>query len=103
MNNVNFSSVGHILKPSVNMNQKQNITPYQAQQNFASILKDSISKVNEAQVQSDVVTEKLARGENVDLHQVMIASQKASVTMTATLEIRNKVVEAYQEMMRMQV
>jgi flagellar hook-basal body complex protein FliE len=78
-------------------------TPYEAQKNFASVLKDSIEKVNQAQNQSDVMTEKLARGENVDLHQVMIASQKASITMSATLEIRNKVIEAYQEVMRMQV
>lgn len=50
-----------------------------------------------------MLTNKLARGENVDLSQVMIASQKASITMQATLEIRNKAVEAYQEMMRMSV
>lgn len=49
------------------------------------------------------MTEKLARGENVDLHQVMIASQKANITLQATIEIRNKVIEAYQEIMRMQV
>ncbi|MEK3989567.1 flagellar hook-basal body complex protein FliE [Robertmurraya sp. FSL R5-0851] len=78
-------------------------TPYEAQKSFASVLKDSIEKVNEAQNQSDVMTEKLARGENVDLHQVMIASQKASITMSATIEVRNKVIEAYQEVMRMQV
>ena len=55
------------------------------------------------QIQSDTLTEKLALGKEVDLHEVMIASQKASVTMQLTLEIRNKAVEAYQEMMRMQV
>ncbi|WP_257985474.1 flagellar hook-basal body complex protein FliE [Bacillus sp. V5-8f] len=83
--------------------QTQSYTPYEAQQSFASVLKESIDKVNEAQAVSDNFTEKLARGENVDLHQVMIASQKASVMMQATLEVRNKVVEAYQEMMRMNV
>lgn len=45
----------------------------------------------------------MANGENVDLHQVMITAQKASITLQAALEIRNKVVEAYQETMRMQV
>lgn len=49
------------------------------------------------------MTSEMAKGESVDLHQVMIASQKASVTLQAALEIRNKAVEAYQEMMRMQV
>ena len=67
------------------------------------LLKESIEKVNEAQIESDQLTEKLARGQDVDLHQVMIASQKSSVTMQLTLEVRNKAIEAYQEMMRMQV
>ena len=50
-----------------------------------------------------ILTNKMANGENVDLHTVMIASQKASISLTATLEIRNKVVEAYQEIMRMNI
>ncbi|NRK74465.1 flagellar hook-basal body complex protein FliE, partial [Salmonella enterica subsp. enterica serovar Typhi] len=69
----------------------------------ASFLKESINSVNQAQNESDALTNKLARGENVDLSQVMIASQKASITMQATMEIRNKAVEAYQEIMRMSV
>ncbi|KPC99909.1 Flagellar hook-basal body complex protein FliE [Geobacillus sp. BCO2] len=57
--------------------------------------------MNEAQIQADALTEKLVRGENVQLHDVMIAAQKASITLQLTLEIRNKAIEAYQEMMRM--
>ena len=49
------------------------------------------------------MTEKLINGGNVDLHEVMIAAQKASVTLSATMEVRNKAVEAYQEIMRMSV
>lgn len=78
-------------------------TSYEAQQSFASALKDSINRVNEDQVQSDLLTNKMANGEDVDLHTVMIASQKASISLSATLEIRNKVVEAYQEIMRMNI
>jgi flagellar hook-basal body complex protein FliE len=78
-------------------------SPFEAQKSFSSFLKESIEKVNEAQIESDQLTEKLARGQDVDLHQVMIASQKSSVTMQLTLEVRNKAIEAYQEMMRMQV
>ena len=67
------------------------------------MLKDSINSVNDTQVQSDLLTQKMANGEDVDLHTVMIASQKANITLSATLEIRNKVVEAYQEIMRMNI
>ncbi|KYD09429.1 flagellar hook-basal body complex protein FliE [Caldibacillus debilis] len=73
------------------------------EQSFASFLKDAINKVNELQVQSDQMTEKLALGQDVELHQVMIAAEKASIALQATLEIRNKVIEAYQEIMRMQI
>ena len=55
------------------------------------------------QIQSDTMTQKLINGGDVDLHEVMIASQKASITLNATMEIRNKVIEAYQEIMRMSV
>jgi len=79
------------------------VSPNEAQKSFSSFLKDSIEEVNQAQIQSDIMTEKLALGQDVDLHEVMIASQKANITMQLTLEIRNKAVEAYQEMMRMQV
>lgn len=79
------------------------VTPYKAQKTFSSFLKDAINQVNDAQIQSDNLTKKMALGENVELHDVMIASQKASITLQATMEVRNKVVEAYQEIMRMQV
>lgn len=79
------------------------VTPYESQVEFADFLKESINQVNQAQLASDDLTNKLARGDNVDLHEVMIASQKAGVVMQTALEIRNKAVEAYQEMMRMQV
>lgn len=79
------------------------VTPYKAQKTFSNFLKDAINQVNDTQIQSDNLTKKMALGENVELHDVMIASQKASITLQATMEVRNKVVEAYQEIMRMQV
>lgn len=102
MNNIGMASVSQILKPQ-ETKQTHTYTPYEAQKSFASVLKKSIEEVNKIQNVSDNMTEKLVRGENIDLHQVMIASQKASITLQATLEIRNKVIEAYQETMRMQV
>ena len=77
--------------------------PADAQKAFSAFLKDALNKVNEQQVQADQLTEKLVKGENVDLHQVMIAAQKASISLQLALEVRNKVIEAYQEMMRMQI
>lgn len=102
MAGMTVSAANNIANLQENTNIKK-ITPFESQQSFASLLKDSINSVNDAQVQSDALTEKMANGENVDLHTVMIASQKASISLSATLEIRNKVVEAYQEIMRMNI
>lgn len=88
---------------TTNETNKLTTTPYEAQQNFATTLKDAIANVNSQQITSDTMTQKLISGENVDLHEVMIASQKASISLNATLEVRNKVIEAYQEIMRMTV
>ena len=60
-------------------------------------MKNAISEVNAAQVQSDTATERFIKGDQIDLHEVMIVAQKASITMQTALEIRNKAVEAYQE------
>lgn len=73
------------------------------QKSFANFLKDAIQQVNDQQVAADQLTDKLVKGENVDLHQVMIAAQKAGISLQLAVEVRNKAVEAYQEMMRMQV
>lgn len=78
-------------------------TPYEAQQSFGTYLKDAIQEVNDVQVKSDVMTKRLIMGEDVDLHNVMITAQKATIALNATMEIRNKVVEAYQEIIRMPV
>lgn len=86
----------------VNKIPQQN-TPIEAQKSFSNTLKEAINKVNDFQVQSDTFTTKLIQGENVELHDVMIAAQKASITLNATVEVRNKVIEAYQEIMRMTV
>ncbi|WP_246188237.1 flagellar hook-basal body complex protein FliE [Metabacillus lacus] len=70
---------------------------------FSELLKQSLNEVNKAQGASDSMTEALASGRKVELHDVMIAAEKASVMMLTTIEIRNKAVEAYQEISRMQM
>ncbi|MBY6036097.1 flagellar hook-basal body complex protein FliE [Fictibacillus nanhaiensis] len=78
-------------------------TPFEAQESFKNYLQGAIENLNETQTQSNHATQALMNGNMDDLHQVMITAEKASVTLQTTLEIRNKVVEAYQEIMRMQV
>ncbi len=91
------------LSGTIQPNENKKVTPSEVQETFSSLLKKAVNEVNHAQVQSDIMTEKLANGENVQLHDVMIASQKASIMFETALQVRNKVVEAYQSIMRMQI
>ena len=70
---------------------------------FGDLFKQALNEVNNLQNQSDELTTKLVTGEVQDISEVMIASQKANLSLQLTIQVRNKVVEAYQEVMRMQV
>lgn len=71
---------------------------------FGKLLAESIDKVNEAQQHAgNLATSFEAGNSNVDLGQVMVALQKASLSFEAMTQVRNKLVSAYQEVMNMQV
>ena len=66
-------------------------------------MKDAISTVNQLQKQSNQEIEKLITGESQDLHNTVIAMQKADLSFQMMMQVRNKIVQAYQEIIRMQV
>ncbi|WP_429771091.1 flagellar hook-basal body complex protein FliE [Aurantiacibacter flavus] len=70
---------------------------------FGDSLKDALSSVNDAQQRSSAASEAYARGETQDVAKVMLARQEAGVAFEATLQVRNKLLSAYQEIMRMGV
>lgn len=99
-----IQSIHNVSVPSSKALEKTSqITPFEAQKSFGVFLQDAMKEVNTKQIVSDEMTNKLIQGGNVELHDVMIAAQKASIALNATMEIRNKVVEAYQEIIRMPV
>jgi len=71
--------------------------------NFADVLEKFVDDVNSLQNRASQSIEKLATGEISDVHQVMIAVEEANTAMEFMLEIRNRIVDAYQEIMRMPV
>ena len=72
--------------------------------NFANMLKTSVEAVSETQMNAGKLTEAFQAGDpDVDLAKVMISLQKASVSFEAMKQVRNKLVDAYQEIMRMSV
>lgn len=70
---------------------------------FDNLLKDALDKVNQLQLDKEEYKKLLITGELDNLHDVTIAAEKANVALQLTLGIRNKVVEAYKEIMRMQI
>jgi flagellar hook-basal body complex protein FliE len=78
-------------------------TPNEVTNAFSTYLKNAIQDVNALQQESDKLNLGLATGQVQDVHQVMIASQKASLAIDMAMQLRNKAVEAYQEIMRMQI
>ena len=70
--------------------------------NFADTLKNFTRYVNGELQKADQVKQEFAVGKRADLHEVMIASEKANLSFRLLLQMRNKMLEAYQEIMRMQ-
>jgi len=68
---------------------------------FTDVLGDMLNSVNELQQNSAQLQEAMAAGDAVDLHQVMIAVEKAGVSMDLLLEIRNRLVDGYQSLVKM--
>ncbi|MEZ6195541.1 MAG: flagellar hook-basal body complex protein FliE [Planctomycetota bacterium] len=70
---------------------------------FGEVLKNLLSETDDLQHEADKAVEQLLSGEKQDVHEVMLSMAKADVSFRMMIEVRNKLVEAYQEVMRMQV
>lgn len=72
-------------------------------QSFSDILKTALSGVNNAQHEAKAAVEMALNGESADIHDTMIALQKADTSLKMMLEVRNKLLEAYQEVIKTQL
>lgn len=70
---------------------------------FGEFLQDSISQVNNLQVEANTAMEKLASGESQNLHETLLAVEKADIAFRTMNQVRSKVIDAYREIMRMQI
>ncbi|MBM7632588.1 flagellar hook-basal body complex protein FliE [Geomicrobium sediminis] len=96
-----FAPVQSIAKETIQPRVER--TAADAHESFATTLQQAIQSVNNEQQHSQEMTTRLVNGDVESLHDVMIASEKSGIALQATVEVRNKVVEAYETMMRMQV
>ncbi|MFC4768781.1 flagellar hook-basal body complex protein FliE [Effusibacillus consociatus] len=70
---------------------------------FSTVLGETLNKVADMEVGASKLTQQMAAGQGADLHTIMIAGEKASLALQMTIQVRNKVIDAYQEIMRMQM
>ena len=70
---------------------------------FSDVLKNALEEANELKQESDKLTNDYLTGRTDNLHEVMIASQKAEISIMFVTEVRNRIMDAYQEFARMQV
>ncbi|RCK71985.1 MAG: Flagellar hook-basal body complex protein FliE [Anaerolineae bacterium] len=77
--------------------------PQNALQQVSQTFQEALDALSQSQQNSDELMQKLAMGEDVELHQVMIAAEQTDVNFRVAVAIRDKLVEAYREIMRMAV
>lgn len=85
---------------SVLQNDTTQATPGKS---FGDIFSDALGDVNKLQQDASQASTNLATGKLQDISEVTIATEKASIALQLTMQVRNKIVESYQEVMRMQV
>ena len=119
LNAMRFPSVvpGGIAGPAIQPFQPPKITTQELQnlgsvgqaqhlqpgRGFSDYLSDMVRDVNAKQANAGATVESVLAGESVPLHQAMIAVEEASVSFQLMVEVRNKLLESYQELMRMQI
>jgi len=102
MNPINPTSrLGELLPSAATYGQSKSLDV--AKSSFADVLSGLVKDVNGLQASAAELRDQLVAGEGGELHQVMIAAEEAGIALELLIEVRNKIIEAYQELMRMPV
>jgi len=83
--------------------QEQKKTTAAQSESFSDVLKQALNEVNELQLKSQQDAVALAVGEIEDVHQALITMEQARLALELTVQVRNKLIDAYQEISRMQI
>ena len=95
---------GMALESQVGLGQPNSIAANPSSQNFSDLLSNAIGTVNEMQLTSKDMAKAFEMGDkNLSLADVMVAKEKAGIAFEATVQVRNKVLDAYKQIMNMPV
>ena len=100
---MSVQAIGQALTGSSQIDLKMPALDSEGSGGFGTILKELVNEANQTTVKSDDLVNQLARGEPTDIHSVMLAMTEADLSFRMLVEVRNRLVEAYQEIQRMLV
>ena len=109
MSLINMSSVNFDSKMFLNQIQNNNIDNTHKilnesfKFNFTDVLNNAVNKVNDSQVKANNDIEALIKGDDITMHEVMLSTQEAQISMQLMLEMRNKLYDAYKELSSVQL
>lgn len=86
-----------------NTNTASGISNNNPSNKFQNILKENLDKVNQDQIEADNITNDFIAGKDVDIHEMILSMEEAKMSLQLAIQVRNKVVEAVQELNRMQL
>ena len=103
MNDITLLSKLQSLKPAEALRPGAENKAAEGGPAFGEVLKNAIEEVSGLEHDADQAIQELITGQNDNIHEAMIALQKADVSFKAMMEVRDKLIGAYKEIMRMQV
>ena len=109
MSLINMSSVNFDSKMFLNQTQNNTIDNTNKnlnesdKVNFTDVLNNAVNKVNDSQVKANNDIEALIKGDDITMHEVMLSTQEAQISMQLMLEMRNKLYDAYKELSSVQL
>ena len=104
MSSVNFDSkmfLNQIQNNTIDNTNKNLNESYKV--NFTDVLNNAVNKVNDSQVKANNDIEALIKGDDITMHEVMLSTQEAQISMQLMLEMRNKLYDAYKELSSVQL
>ena len=96
-------STPKLTQPNVQATAGNHVGAVDVAKSFGEFLNDALNSVNTQRAEAEQLTHQFISGQITDVHSVTIAAEKAALALELTVQVRNKVVEAYQEVMRIQI
>lgn len=98
-----ISAINSVLSSEINLPDASSISLEKIEPNFSNMVIDSLEKTNDSLNMTDTLIQNVALGDKVATHEIMIAMEQAKLELQMAIEVRNKLLDVYQEVMRMQI